>query len=229
MARYLIHAIPERMWYVNDFLIQSMVNQGIARENIEVYCDNDKEGNLKAFRKSVENTECDYWHLQDDVLISTKFKAITEKHDKGIVCGFCSCYSNTMPIGKVDAQYMWYSFPCIRIPKEIMDEFLSWLDGEALTIPTYARWINAGKYDDSLFMEFVRTKHSKMQILNLKPNIVEHVDYLIGGSIVNAQRTSRKACSIYWEEPKAVSQLEAQLMQKGDWVCMNAFTAVKRL
>ena len=29
MAKYLIHAYPNRLWYVKDFLIPSMVKQGI--------------------------------------------------------------------------------------------------------------------------------------------------------------------------------------------------------
>jgi len=229
MARYLIHAVPKRMWYVNDYLIPSMLKQNIRREDITVYIDEDKKGNLAAFVDSVKDSACDYWHLQDDVLISSKFRETTEKYDKGIVCGFCSCYSNLMPIGQVPGKYLWYSFPCIRIPKDIMDEFLGWLDTEALTVPLYATWINANKYDDSLFMEFIKVKHADTEVLNLRPNIVEHVDYLIGGSLVNVQRTQRKACSIYWEEPKLIAQLEAEMKKKGEWLCTNAFTACRKL
>ena len=36
MAKYLIHASPGRMWYVTDYLIPSMVEQGIDRDNIVV-------------------------------------------------------------------------------------------------------------------------------------------------------------------------------------------------
>ena len=47
-TKYLIHAMPKRMWYVEKYLIPSMIEQGIAKENIRVYNDEKGEGNLRA-------------------------------------------------------------------------------------------------------------------------------------------------------------------------------------
>ena len=77
MAQYLIHTYPKRLWYVEQYLIPSMLAQGIDKASIIVYNDVNKEGNLlscmKAFA-SVNNDDNGTWHLQDDVLICKDFK-----------------------------------------------------------------------------------------------------------------------------------------------------------
>lgn len=229
MAKYLIHAIPSRMWYVEKFLVPSMVAQGIDKDNILVFNDKDKLGNLKAFCESIKDLKGDYWHLQDDVIISSNFKEQTEKYDLKIICGFCSKYSEGVPGGVVKPQNMWYSFPCIRIPRTILAEFLNWLDTDALK--TCANWINANKYDDSLFKEFMETRHPRTEIFNLKPNIVNHIDYLIGGSVANERNRAdyKKAMSIYWTEPELLDKLQEDILgNTGEWVKTTNYTAVRR-
>lgn len=211
MSKYLIHAIEKRMWYVNDYLIPSIVNQGIPSYNISVFCDNKCYGNLKAFTESLKTIKEDTWHLQDDVVIGSKFASVTTSVKEGIVCGFCSSYSSDKQAGRVNVEDMWYSFPCIRIPVTLSNEFLEWLDTDALQNSTYKTWIEANKYDDSLFMEFLKQKHSTMTVYNLKPNLVEHVDYLIGGSVVNKIRDYKKAQSIYFNEKWIVDELREEL------------------
>ena len=46
MAKYVIHACPERMWYVDNYLIPSMRGQSI--HNIDVRCDNEHIGCLES-------------------------------------------------------------------------------------------------------------------------------------------------------------------------------------
>ena len=43
---YMIHACPQRMWYVEGFLIPSMKAQGISEEEITVWNDTEGKGNL---------------------------------------------------------------------------------------------------------------------------------------------------------------------------------------
>ena len=136
MAQYLIHAMPKRIWYVNEYLIPSMIEQGIKAEDIRVYNDEKREGNLKACMKAYEMCEGDggTWHLQDDVCISSSFKALTEKYDTGIVCGFKSEYDGTQMPGIVPVQNMWFSFPCIRIPNSIAREVAKWVQKQMCAI-----------------------------------------------------------------------------------------------
>lgn len=209
MAKYLIHAVPKRLWYVNDHLIPSMLEQGINQKDISVYCDKNKDGNLHSFLQSLKGLQEDTWHLQDDVIIGRRFKAVTENVD-GVVCAFCSIYSEDKPYGLVDVRDMWYSFPCIRIPVAYSQEFQEWTQTDALKSPLYRSWVAVGKYDDSLFMAFMMHRHGKDKVLNLNPNIVNHIDYLIGGSVVNKIR-AKQATSIYWNERELLEYWEEKL------------------
>lgn len=209
-TKYLIHAINRRMWYVENHLIPDMVENGIDKSSIIVYNDDKELGNLGAFLDSVKNVDCDLWHLQDDVIICRNFKELTEKHNAGVVCGFCSRYSEDKKPGYVFADDMWYSFPCIRIPASIMKEFKSWIKTQLEENTIHTNWIKANKYDDSLFMEFMKERYPLMAILNLKPNLVNHIDYLIGGSIVNPKR-AKDAGSIYWDDVQLLEEWKERL------------------
>ena len=50
--RYMIHSCNQREWYVDNFLIPSMIAQGISEDDIYKYNDTRKDGNLLAFVKS---------------------------------------------------------------------------------------------------------------------------------------------------------------------------------
>ena len=54
MAKYLIHACPKRMWYVQEYLVPSLLKQGIYESDISVYNDIDGLGNLKACMRVTE-------------------------------------------------------------------------------------------------------------------------------------------------------------------------------
>ena len=87
--RILIHAVPERMWYVNEFLVPSLEAQGA--DNIEIWNDTEHQGNLAACMESFATRKGDggTWHLQDDVLICRNFVERCRDLDDGIVFGFC--------------------------------------------------------------------------------------------------------------------------------------------
>lgn len=205
----MIHCCPKREYYVDNYLIPSMTEQGIKPEQIIKYNDVNGDGNLKSCIKSFstlpENGAT--WHLQDDVMISKDFKVKSESFDIGIVAGFCQLYSSSYPAGYVKADKMWYSFPCIRIPNKIALGFVKWFE-TAKERDYYRRWVSGNKFDDNLFKDYLEETHvaDSRFIYNLAPNIVEHIDYMIGGSTIN-HHNSGEAQSLYWEDKQAVIDL----------------------
>ena len=84
--KYMIHACPPRMWYVEEFLIPSMKAQGIKDEEITVWNDEKMEGNLPAFLASMKACAKEpggTWHIQDDVIISRAVRRADEGERRG--------------------------------------------------------------------------------------------------------------------------------------------------
>ena len=186
MSKYVIHACPDRMWYVNGYLIPSMKEQGI--NEIMVKCDKGHYGCLENCMQAFMGMygPGGAWHMQDDVLVCRNFKERTEEFKSGIVCGFVFEYDEWLKYtGTVTPEHMWWSFPCIYIPNELARECAKWFYTEARKNPKYEFYLKSGKYDDYFFLEFLKERYPKYQVLNLKPCLVDHVDYLIGGSVVN--------------------------------------------
>ena len=217
MAKYLIHSYKDRQWYVDKYLIPSMVKQGIDRGDIDIFEDDGSLGCLEAFMQSclMLEPEGGTWHLQDDVIISSQFKRWTEEYAQNrVVCGFCSRYSKKCPPGLVYPDLMWYSFPCIYIPNVLAREFATWFYRETIYNPHYESWISKKKFEDSIFMDYLQQYCPGKQILNLAPNIVNHIDYLLGGSIVNSNRVESIVHSIYWEEPELLSYWQTTIQKE---------------
>lgn len=214
-TQYMIHACLKRMWYVNDFIIPSMLEQGIDRGDIEVWLDEKREGCLKAcmecFRE-VSKRGSGRWHLQDDILISADFAEKTREFDDGIVAGYCNDEfgPDVAVSGRCPAVFLWNSFPCIRLPDEIAGECVEWVYNEATKRPKYQTWFASGKRDDSFFHDFLDEVHERDWYYNLKPNIVEHVDFLIGGSVANKYRGHQSRAS-FWTDENRVEELKARL------------------
>ena len=218
MAKYMIHACKQRMWYVNDYLIPSMVKQGIGKnDDIFIYLDKNEEGNLVSCMSSfsyVKNIDTEgIWHLQDDVIISSDFKQRTEELDDGLVCGFCCDYdANKKITGTTNMINMWYSFPCIRIPNRLAIECADWYYN-GLSHPTEVKFfMRNGKNDDLIFRAFLERHYPSMSVTLVKPNLVNHIDYLIGGSTINAERRKGKiVVAEYWEEQQLIDDLAKRL------------------
>ena len=208
----------DREWYVNDFLIPSMLEQGIPRESIEVWLDRMYDGNLKACLKCFKycgEKGSGRWHMQDDVVISRDFKEKTEKYDEGIVSGFMriNWQGLTPHAGVVPAVYMWNSFQCIRIPDSIAGEFVRWFYDEATKCEEYKDKIRANKYDDWFFNEFIQERHKDDDVTNLKPSIVDHIDFLLGGSVINKWR-GHLARGDLWEDDVAYEEMKDKLARR---------------
>lgn len=215
MAKYLIHAIPKRMWYVQEFLIPSMIAQGINPDDIRVYNDEKHEGNLRACLNAFLSCEGDggTWHLQDDVCICHDFKERTEANDDGLVCGFSTLfYDGDIEANKgiVNRKNMWFSFPCIRIPNDYARECAEWVDKFIIGNPVYEKYWVDGVNDDWAFRAYLREFHHDCTALNIVPCLVDHIDYMIGGGTGKTQR-QKPVRAQYWEDDDLVKQLEESI------------------
>lgn len=204
---FLIHASKERMWYVNKFLLPRLY--GIPGMT---YCDSHKAGNIRAYLDSLgmmayANKSGNTWHLEDDVFPDKHFVKWAREHEdlEGIICGF-----GTKPIfGRVLPKEMWYSFPCIRIPNDYALEFAQWVEysGDA----DCERRKELGKGIDFLFNKYVQL--NPIRIYHPNHCMVEHVDDLIGGSLINERTEPIKA--IRFEDKEGLEQLKLRLQQEG--------------
>ena len=213
---YMIHACPQRMWYVDGYLIPSMKAQGIPEEEITVWNDTEGKGNLFSCMESFKTCsgqEGGTWHLQDDVIISRDFAARSREYDDGIVCGFgCLNFGPSMQeTGRKPSMFMWYSFQCIRIPNEIAREFTEWFYNDAINRTQYASQVVDRKHDDWFFREFIKERKRDLWIQNLDPNLVDHIDYLIGGTLINQQRHLQINRSAFFPDQDLVEELKQRL------------------
>lgn len=223
MERYVIHACKARMWYVDEFIIPSMLKQRIKRENILVWCDTDNKGCLISAIECFEHCgkhEGGCWHIQDDVIIAKDFAKRTKKAKDNIECGFCHSLFETNKgrsvdrIGNVEARFMWSSFPCIYIPNRLAGLFADWYYSKASYRAEYQYMIFERKGDDAFFRDFINECHSDETVINHVPALVDHVDWLIGGSVTNRWRGTN--CRAYWwDDEEAVESLKNTL-RKGE-------------
>lgn len=212
---YMIHTCPKREWYVNEYLIPSMLAQGIKEENITVFNDNKNYGNLKACIESFKLVDTSIegtWHLQDDIIISRDFKEKTEQYNSGLVCGFCSKYDvENAPSGRVNIKHIWWSFPCIRIPNKYAVDWAYWIDRYIIGNCVYFDYWKEGILDDFWFKKYMLEKYPNLTITNLEPNIIDHIDYLIGGSVIGVRKKDTIVRSMYWEDEDLVEELADKL------------------
>lgn len=210
MAKYMIHCVPRRQWYVDEYLIPSMLKQGIFKSEISVYNDIKGEGNLRACMNAFSLCEGQggTWHIQDDVCICKDFKERTEALDCGLVCGFSSAlYDGPGHIGLVDRSAMWFSFPCIRIPNSYARECAEWVTKYIIGNPVYERFWKNGVNDDWMFQQYLKEFHRNDTAVNVKPNLVDHVDWLIGGSTGKKSRENPVRAQ-YWIDDDVIKELE---------------------
>ena len=216
MANYVIHACESRMWYVNDYLLPSLHDQGIS--DTRVYCDTKNVGCLESCMSIFSHMPADggAWHIQDDVVISRDFRKKTEKYSgEDIVCGFVFEKDESLRYdGYVVPKRMWWSFPCIYIPNRYARECAQWYYKEARFKREYADWVKAKKFDDAFFKEFMKLHYPNWYVLNLKPNLVDHVDYLIGGSVINGTRNYPQTRAVYFNDTDIVDSLELELKNR---------------
>lgn len=218
-VRILIHAIPQRMWYVEGFLIPDLVRQGIERENVGVFCDTETLGNLESCVCAFEEagkTPGGTWHLQDDILPARDFADQARQYaGDEIACGFCVerfdlAHGKT---GRVPQCFLWLSFPCIYIPNETAAEFARWY--RTSQDPEIRRLRSLRRGDDSLFWYWHHNHRAFAWGWNAEPNLVEHVDWLIGGSAANKERSEASPRAKYWTDDELVEDLKNRINAQG--------------
>ena len=67
--------------------------------------------------------------------------------------------------------------------------------------------MKTGKMDDDVFRTFLLNEHGRETVLNLRPNLVEHVDWIIGGSILSPWR-GFVARAHFWDDEALVDELK---------------------
>ena len=214
-TKYMIHAYPKRMWYVENYLIPSMLAQGIEEVNITIYNDSEGAGNLRACMNAFASCKGDggTWHLQDDVLICKDFKKRTEQYDFGLVCGFSSeMYDGKdKPKGTTKRMGMWFSFPCMRIPNQYARDCAEWVNNYIIGNPIYRAYWEKGVNDDWAFRTYLKEFHRADKALNIVPNLVTHIDYLIGGGSGNKGKRKQPVTAQYWDDDDLVEELKRKL------------------
>ena len=81
------------------------------------------------------------------------------------------------------------------------------------SMSTGLRMLAEGKGDDSIFEEFMRTRHPDEIVYNLRPNLVQHVDDLLGGSVVNKDRDFPIRAK-YWTDDGEMDDLQRWLERR---------------
>lgn len=224
--KYMIHSCNKRLWYVKRYLIPSMLDQGISLEDIILWNDYFSVGNQKSWYNSCKYIKlCEplnegMWHLTDDVMISHQFYTRTKSvpNNLNIRCGFVTnkfnprnkTFTGAQPLSKC-----WRSFPCIYIPNKYVAEFVDWYDKVVVQEHQFQKEYEGGNDDDTLFLACVTQLHPAIRSVNLKPCLVDHIDYLIGGSVLfDRKQKIHRACYLSDIDKKLVEELTKQLKGK---------------
>lgn len=213
--RILIHACPARLWFVEEFLLPELRRQQL---DADVWTDRKGRGNLAACMEAFAACGGDghTWHLQDDVWPAADFsERVRSLEYDGVVCGFVNEVGgpDCNLVGEVYAPDMWYSFPCIRIPDGIARDCADWYFSKAWKTEAQPEaWIldSEGRGDDWFFREYFELRHGGERVLNLRPCLAEHVDWLVGGSVVSRYRGYRTR-AVYWKDEERVEDLQRRI------------------
>jgi len=195
--RIMIHACPQRMWYVKGYLVPKLREQKIRLKDIEIWEDTSGLGNLKSCMKGFAwcgaHDSGATWHLQDDVLPAADFaeriKAL-EDSEAEVVCGFRGgrrdggrrLRGNAYGGGMVKPEDMWWSFQCIRVRDKDAGECAEWYFAGAGSEGPLSRYRERGEGDDLFFKVFLMEKKPGVKILQVSPSMVDHISEQIGGS-----------------------------------------------
>ena len=108
--------------------------------------------------------------------------------------------------GAVNRLNMGFSFPCIRIPNEWARGCSKWVLESVVGNPVYERYWKKGVNDDWAFRTYLKEFHKDCVALNIMPNLVDHVDYLLGGG--SGGMRTKPVRAQYWDCPKIIKELE---------------------
>lgn len=214
--KILIHACPKRMSYVEGYLAPMLRRRGA--EIVEIWNDENGHGNLRSCMESfaARRGHGGTWHIQDDVLPCRDFvERCREYESDGVVYGFtCGAFGDDIgQTGRVYAPDVWHSFQCVRIPDAYARECAEWyFSGEWAQAGEPELWAlqEMGQGDDTFFRTFLQVRHGRERFTNAAPNLVEHVDWLIGGSILSPWR-GFVARSALWDDRGELEDLKREI------------------
>ena len=84
-----------------------------------------------------------------------------------------------------------------------------------LLIKNIKKNLRGGNDDDTLFLAYLNQKHPSIRTINITPCLVEHVDYLIGGSVLfDRKRNINRACYLSDIDKTLVDKLEEDLKNR---------------
>ena len=214
----VIHAVPERLWYVEEFLTPALEAQGA--DSIRIWTDSDHRGNLAACMEcfAAMDGEGGTWHIQDDVLPCSDFVTRARTFDAGVAYGFCCEHFLDDPgqAGFVYPEDAWHSFQCVRIPHSYARDCAAWFAAGSwreLYDPELEALYETNRGDDSFFRTWMRETHPAEAVLNMRPCLVEHVDLWIGGSVLHQWR-DYQARAHWFDEPELVDELRRRLRDR---------------
>lgn len=208
---YMIHSCNERKKYVVEWLIPSMLKQNININDVILYNDDNNDGCLMSWVKSCEyilQTKQDsMWHLQDDVVISKDFAMRTsiDYGDKIVNAFVCKKHnpSNYMCIGNQNIDKYWMSFQCMYVPSRHIEIFLDWFYKRVYQQGKYRKYYKDNRHADFFFWRAMKECCPDDIIYNMSPNLVDHIDYLLGGSVITKQKHYIRE-AVYWNERRGI-------------------------
>ena len=93
---------------------------------------------------------------------------------------------------------------------------MEWFENEGQYRQDAQQQLRDKKHDDWFFQVFVMDKEvaNGLRVLNMIPNLVDHVDYLVGGTLVNQARLIKVNRATYFPDPDLVDELEEKLKSR---------------
>ena len=104
---------------------------------------------------------------------------------------------------------MWFSFPCIRIPDVVARCFAFHFKNSKTDI--YDKYKKRGTGDDACFRRYIRKCLPSIKFINANPNLVDHIDYLIGGSSSPLKADNTKPSPAIYFDEEITKRLKLQL------------------
>ena len=96
---------------------------------------------------------------------------------------------------------------------------MDWYDAYDPTKDCYKRVqkeFEGDKDDDTLFLAFITNKHPSIRTVNISPCLVDHIDYLIGGSVLFDRKTKiHRACYLSEKDKILVDNLTKKINNRG--------------
>lgn len=221
--KYVIHTSPKRIDFVNKYQVPILIKYGINEKDIVVWNDTEFKGQLKAWLECAEEilkTDSIYdgcWHLEDDVVPCKDFLNLTSQPPQNdIVQGFrCKEFDDHYDcIGKQPIDKILYGSQCIWIPNVYLKSMLKMFEEEVLTGKRRKPLYDAGKfYSDTLLKCAMNKYHKYTFVYNLENSLVDHIDYLIGGSSVGVIRSKKICRAIKFDNQEEIDKLEQKLKE----------------